>query len=89
MPCETPCKAARVGRRGPSSLLKVIDSNERAIEQAGVVLHSYTAPGDDHGIVEWPRFYDLEVNGVKLVDWVSGLVDGDRVEDVHCHTCRK
>jgi hypothetical protein len=26
-------------------------------------VHSYTAPGDCHGILEWPRFYELEVNG--------------------------
>jgi len=44
----------------PSELLAVIDANEAAIENAGVVLHSYTAPGDGHGIFEWPAFYDLE-----------------------------
>ena len=55
----------------PSELLAVIDGNETAIEAAGVVLHSYTAPGDDHGIFEWPKFYEVEVNGVTLVEWVD------------------
>jgi len=41
----------------------VINANEAAIEAAGVVLHSYTAPGKGHGILEWPRFYEMEVNG--------------------------
>jgi hypothetical protein len=72
----------------PSKLLAVIDANEAAIEKAGVVLHSYTAPGDGHGILEWPRFYELNVNGVKLVDWVRRLIDGKPVDDVHCRKCR-
>jgi hypothetical protein len=72
----------------PSELLAVIDANEAAIEEAGVVLHSYTAPGNGHGILEWPRFYDLEVNGEKLVDWVSRLIEGKPVDDVHCRRCR-
>jgi hypothetical protein len=60
----------------PSELLAVIDANEAAIEAAGVALHSYTAPGDDHGIFEWDKFYELEVNDVTLVDWVDALLDG-------------
>jgi hypothetical protein len=72
----------------PSELLAEIDGNEAAIEEAGVVLHSYTAPGDGHGILEWPRFYELEVNGEKLVDWVTRLIEGKPVDDVHCQRCR-
>ena len=72
----------------PSQLLSVIDANEAAIEEAGVVLHSYTAPGDGHRILEWPRFYELEVNGEKLVDWVTRLIEGKPVDDVHCQECR-
>jgi hypothetical protein len=72
----------------PSKLLSVIDANEAAIEKAGVVLHSYTAPGNGHGILEWPRFYELEVNGEKLVDWVRRLIEGKPVDDVHCQNCR-
>jgi Pectinacetylesterase len=71
----------------PSELLAVIDANEAAIEAAGVVQHSYTAPGDGHGIFEWPTFYELEVNGVTLVDWVDALIAGESLEDVHCTQC--
>jgi hypothetical protein len=39
-----------------------------AIEEAGVVQHSYTAPGNGHGIFEWPAFYELELDGARLVD---------------------
>jgi Pectinacetylesterase len=71
----------------PSELLAVIDANEAAIEAAGVVLHSYTAPGDEHGLWEWEAFYTLEVNGVRFVDWVDALLDGQSLDDVHCDQC--
>jgi hypothetical protein len=34
------------------------------------------------------RFYELEANGEKLVDWVTRLIDGAPVADVHCTKCR-
>jgi Pectinacetylesterase len=71
----------------PSQALAVIDANEAAIEAAGVVLHSYTAPGDDHGITDTERFYEVEVNGVRLVDWVDALITGQPLDDVHCTEC--
>ena len=71
-----------IGCRPVEAQLAVIDANEAAIEKAGVVLHSYTAPGDGHGIFEWPKFYELEVNGEKLVDWVTRLIEGKPVDDV-------
>jgi hypothetical protein len=74
--------------RDPSELLTVIDANEAWIEDAGLVLHSYTAPGDDHGIFEYEKFYEVEVNGEKLVDWVTRLIQGGPVDDVHCKECR-
>ena len=70
-------------------VLAVIDGNETAIEAAGVVLHSYTAPGDDHGIFEWPKFYEVEVNGVTLVEWVDALLAGQPLDDVHCVDCNQ
>jgi Pectinacetylesterase len=72
----------------PSGNLALIDANEAAIEEAGVVLHSYTAPGDGHRILEWPTFYELEVHGERLVDWVARLVEGKPIDDVHCRECR-
>jgi hypothetical protein len=72
----------------PTKLLEVIDANEAAIEKAGVVVRSYTAPGDGHGIFEEEDFYEREVNGVKLVDWLTRLLEGKPVDDVHCKKCR-
>ena len=73
----------------PSELLAVIDANETAIEAAGVVLHSYTAPGDEHGLWEWDAFYTLEVGGVRVVEWVDALIAGQPVDDVHCDDCEQ
>jgi hypothetical protein len=71
----------------PSNTLAVIDANEAAIEAAGVTLHSYTAPGDGHGILEFEAFYTLEVNDVRLVDWIDALIAGEPLDDVHCDEC--
>jgi Pectinacetylesterase len=70
-----------------SSTLALIDANEAAIEAAGVVQHSYTAPGREHGILDLDRFYEIEVNGVRLVDWVDALIAGEPLDDVHCDDC--
>jgi hypothetical protein len=40
------------------------------------------------GTFEYKRFYELEVNGTKLVDWVRRLIEGEPVDDVHCKQCR-
>lgn len=66
----------------PSNTLAVINGNEAAIEAAGVVLHSYTAPGEGHGILEFEEFYSMEVSGVTLVDWIKALIDGEPLDDV-------
>jgi hypothetical protein len=73
--------------RNPPDLLAEVDSNEAAIEAAGVHLHSYTAPGADHQIFEPDKFYDIKVNGVRLVDWIDELITNDPPDDVHCDKC--
>jgi hypothetical protein len=71
----------------PPDLLAETDANEAAIESAGVTMHSYTAPGDDHGIFGWDKFYKIKVDGVRLADWVTALVTGEPPDDVHCDRC--
>jgi hypothetical protein len=73
----------------PPNLLAVIDANETAIEAAGVTLHSYTAPGDGHGLFEFDSFYDLKVNDIRLIDWLKQLAAGKPPGDVHCDECRQ
>jgi len=71
----------------PPNLLTEIDGNEAAIEAAGVRLHSYTAPGADHQIFEPNKFYEIEVEGVRLVDWLDALINNEPPDDVHCDQC--
>jgi hypothetical protein len=52
-----------------------------------VNLLSYIAPGDDHGALLYESFYTEEVNGETLVDWVTSLIEGEPVDDVHCTEC--
>jgi hypothetical protein len=52
-----------------------------------VNLLSYIAPGEDHTALSDEAFYTETVNGEKLVDWVTRLIEGDPVDDVHCTDC--
>ncbi len=70
-----------------TDLLSLIDANETQIESAGVNLLSYVAPGDEHTALSDGTFYTEEVNGQPLVDWVTRLVEGEPVADVHCIDC--
>jgi hypothetical protein len=48
---------------------------------------SYTAGGTMHVLSTRPQFYTIEVNGVRLVDWVAALAAGEAIEDVLCTDC--
>ena len=71
----------------PPDLLALIDGNETQIERHGVNLLSYIAPGDSHTVLSDGLFYAEEVDGQPLVDWVTSLVEGEPVDDVHCPDC--
>jgi hypothetical protein len=69
-------------------LVSLIDANEQLVEDGGVDLHTYVAPGTDHTVVQKPGFYTEEVEGTLLVDWVTQLLGDDPPADVHCVECR-
>ncbi|HET9665648.1 MAG TPA: pectin acetylesterase-family hydrolase [Desertimonas sp.] len=62
-------------------------AREAEIEAAGVVQHSFTAPGTEHTLVRDDPFYAMEVNGIVLSEWVGDVVAGDDVADVVCTEC--
>jgi len=68
-------------------LVSLIDDNEADIEAAGVAVASYVAPGTLHTILGFDELYELEVEGVRFVDWVGELVEGGTPGDVHCSDC--
>jgi hypothetical protein len=72
----------------PGDVLALIQANETQIEAAGVNLYSYTAPGSEHVAFQKERFYTETVNGIALVDWVTKLLEGQPVDDVHCTDCK-
>jgi hypothetical protein len=69
-------------------LVTLIDGTEQQIEDGGVQLASYVAPGNLHTISSSDDFYTTEVEGVRLVDWLTALIDDpDPPPDVHCVEC--
>jgi hypothetical protein len=69
------------------NLVSLIDANTATIEQAGVDLHSYVAPGATHTVLSRPEFYTETVEGVPFVDWFSDLIRRQPGQDVHCTEC--
>jgi Pectinacetylesterase len=69
-------------------LLSLIDANEAQIENAGVNLLSYTAPGSDHAVLSDEPFYTEQVNGQRFVDWLTRLIERKPIADVSCRQCR-
>ena len=65
-------------------LLQRIDDNATAIEAAGVAVASFVQPGDDHTVMTEDEFYTREVGGTPLLEWVTNLIAGQPVSDVHC-----
>ncbi len=72
---------------GADELVTLIDDNEAQIEATGVPVASYVAPGTAHTIMASDLVYELEVEGVPLIDWITMLVTGDVPDDVHCVEC--
>lgn len=69
-------------------LVTLMDGIETDIEAQGVPVASFTAPGMEHTLLWRDLVYEVEVEGVRLIDWISDVVSGVPVEDVHCADCR-
>jgi hypothetical protein len=64
-----------------------IDATQAQVEAAGIDLATYVAPGSAHTIIWLDEVYELEVEGVRLIDWITELVEGGVPDDVHCVEC--
>jgi hypothetical protein len=70
-------------------LVTVIDATEAQIEAAGVDVATYVAPGTSHVVSGDNALYEMEVDGVRLADWLGDLIEGpDLPPDVHCTDCQ-
>ncbi len=67
-----------------SELLPFIDANHAIIRKEVDNYRSYVASGKRHTILGLPEVYSVASGGVRLIDWLTGLVDGTPVEDAHC-----
>ena len=69
-------------------LVTLMDHIEAEVETQGVPLASYTAP-EERVLGPWRDLvYELEVEDVRLIDWIGQLVEGEVPPDVHCVDCR-
>ena len=67
---------------------QLIRSNEVRIEEAGVTVSSYLAPGTDHTILGSDNMYRMNVEGVVFVDWLTEYLTSDEpITDVSCADC--
>jgi hypothetical protein len=57
------------------------------ITAANPNFRSYTAWGADHCLTDVTEFYKVQVNGVRIRDWVAALVSGENVASVACTDC--
>ncbi|MEX1296885.1 MAG: pectin acetylesterase-family hydrolase [Candidatus Limnocylindrales bacterium] len=71
-----------------ADLVSLMDRVEADIEAQGVPVASYTAPGNEHTLLWRDLLYEVEVDGVRLVDWITRLVEGETPDDVRCTDCR-
>ncbi|MGA9277551.1 pectin acetylesterase-family hydrolase [Ilumatobacter sp.] len=68
-------------------LVSLIDETEAQVEASGVPIAVYVAPGAEHTIMASDEVYAMEVDGVRLIDWITTLVTGGVPDDVHCTDC--
>ena len=70
-----------------NELVTLIDATEALGETSGIEISAYVAPGSAHTIMRSPEVYALEVEGVRLIDWLTELFGGTSPADVHCVDC--
>ncbi|MCY3849636.1 MAG: pectin acetylesterase-family hydrolase [Acidimicrobiaceae bacterium] len=71
-----------------SNMDQLIRDNEAKIEEAGVAVSSYLAPGADHTILGSDTMYTLAVEGVAFIDWLTEYLAADEpIADVSCVDC--
>lgn len=72
------------------------DANEWSANMATMVeeaeslapnFHAYIAPGERHCILPFDEFYETEVGGVRLPDWVRSLIEDDEPGSIYCEDC--
>jgi hypothetical protein len=58
-----------------------------AIDEQAPNYLNWNAAGNFHCILPHDRFYTHETNGVRFVDWLDDMLNGEPVDDVACPDC--
>lgn len=72
---------------GPEGFAADLTTHLNTIHAAAPNFRSFTPEGDLHCILPRPQFYSRETGGVRLVEWVKALAEGQDVANVQCETC--
>lgn len=87
---ETQQDFVRLAGFPDKDLLEMIDENTAESEAGGAKIASWVGPGELHTILGRDELYTTEVEGHSLLEWITDVVDGKDVPDVHCDgTCGK
>jgi hypothetical protein len=65
----------------------LLDEHLATIQAAAPNYRAFTAGGDLHCITPRDLFYSYAIAGIKLVDWVTALANGEDVPILHCEDC--
>ncbi len=65
----------------------LLEEHLLAIHSAVPNYRSFTAGGDLHCVLPRGEFYTYAIDGVRLVDWVRDLANGEPVPSLHCTDC--
>ena len=68
----------------PTALLPGLEANRRELREALPYLRSYTAKGEFHTLLRFDELYRHTSDGVRAVDWVRAIANGESVDNVHC-----
>lgn len=76
-----------LGMNNQIDLLPLIDQNMADIAAEVDNFASFTHGGELHTILPREAFYTYAVDGVRIVDWVRQLAQGEAVPTLHCTDC--
>ncbi|MEM8602448.1 MAG: pectin acetylesterase-family hydrolase [Cyanobacteria bacterium P01_H01_bin.121] len=65
-----------------TGLNNTLTNNLAEIEQAIPTFRAYQIPGNLHVVIDKPEFYSTEIEGVKLSDWLTALLEQDTASNV-------
>jgi hypothetical protein len=68
----------------PTELLEGLDANLQELQRQIPTMRSYVGGGEFHTLLRYSDLYSRSTNGVRAVDWLRAVINGDAVENVHC-----